>query len=154
MNYAGTLIVVRDPAQSARWYAELLELQTIADYGANIALSGGLSLQSAESWKALIGAQTLSLPDNAAELYFEEEDLDVFLARLEAHDVRQVHPPRTQRWGQRVLRFYDPDGHIIEVGEPLRIVVARFYGDGMCAEQIAQRMEVPLDFVRACLASA
>jgi hypothetical protein len=31
--------------------------------------------------------------------------------------VEYVHPLREQPWRQRVVRFYDPDHHIIEVGE-------------------------------------
>jgi uncharacterized glyoxalase superfamily protein PhnB len=30
-----------------------------------------------------------------------------------------IHPIVEQAWGQRVFRFYDPDGHAVEVGEPL-----------------------------------
>lgn len=54
--------------------------------------------------------------------------------------------------GQRVVRFYDPDGHIIEVGEDMSAVVHRFFGGGMTEEQVARRMDVPLDYVQAMLA--
>lgn len=32
--------------------------------------------------------------------------------------VELIHPIERQAWGQKVFRFYDPDGHIVEVGEP------------------------------------
>lgn len=51
-------------------------------------------------------------------------------------------------WGQRVVRFYDPDGHIIEVGESLSAVCRRFLVQGMTQEEVALRMDIPLSHVR------
>lgn len=55
-----------------------------------------------------------------------------------------MHPLKEHIWGQRVIRFYDPDGHIIEVGEDMAMVAQRFLAQGMSAEAIALRMQVPL----------
>ena len=62
-----------------------------------------------------------------------------------------VRLPLKHRWGQRVVRLYDPDRHIIEVGENMKSVCRRFRDQGMTPEQIAARMEVPLKFVTGCL---
>ena len=66
-------------------------------------------------------------------------------------DVVYVRLPLEHRWGQRVVRLYDPDRHIIEVGENMKSVCRRFRDQGMTPEQIAARMEVPLKFVTGCL---
>ena len=50
---------------------------------------------------------------------FEEEDLDAFCEHLKQFDIFYVHPLFEHRWGQRVVRFYDPDGNLIEVGTPV-----------------------------------
>ena len=70
---------------------------------------------------------------------------------LKQFDICYVHPLVEHRWGQRVVRFYDPDKHIIEVGEKLDTVILRFMEQGLSAEEIAIRMDIPLDFVTACL---
>ena len=44
-------------------------------------------------------------------------------------------------WGQRVVRFYDPDGHIIEVGEDLKMVIRRFLAAGMTMEEVSVKMD-------------
>ena len=44
-------------------------------------------------------------------------------------------------WGQRVVRFYDLDGHIIEVGEDMKMVVQRFLASGMTIEEVSRRMD-------------
>ena len=50
-------------------------------------------------------------------LYFEHDDLDWIFQAISPH-VELIHPIERQAWGQRVFRFYDPDGHAIEIGEP------------------------------------
>jgi hypothetical protein len=54
-------------------------------------------------------------------------------------------------WGQRVIRFYDPDRHIIEVGENMKMVVRRFLQRGLSIDETAVRMDVPVDYVKSCL---
>ena len=61
-----------------------------------------------------------------------------------------VHPVKEHAWGQRVVRFYDLDRHIIEVGENMQTVCKRFLDSGMAPLQVAKRMDVPLEFVHSC----
>ena len=93
----------------------------------------------------------VTLPNNAGELYFEEDDMDAFCNHLKSFDICYVHELYEHRWGQRVIRFYDPDKHIIEVGEKLEAVVLRFIEQGLSPEQTAVRMDIPLEFVLSCL---
>lgn len=91
------------------------------------------------------------MPNNAGELYFEEEDMDDFCNHLKSFDISYVHDLFEHRWDQRVVRFYDPDKHIIEVGELLDAVVLPLIGQGLSAEETAIRMDIPIDVVLACL---
>ena len=59
-----------------------------------------------------------------------------------------VHAPLEHRWGQRVVRLYDPDRHVIEVGEAMSDVCRRFRDSGLDEEGIARRMDVPVEYVR------
>ena len=151
MRYISTLIAVRDLAASLRFYREVLGMEVVQDFGANVVLSGGVALQTLESWREFLGGKPVSLRSHTGELYFEEADMDGFLERLKAMDISYVHPPLEYRWGQRVVRFYDPDGHIVEVGEDMTQVVKRFAAQGMTEEQVARRMDVSLDYVRECM---
>ena len=98
-----------------------------------------------------IGTTEISFGGNNFELYFEEDDFDKFADKLKECDVEYVHPVTEHPWGQRVVRFYDPDRHIIEVGENLKAVCRRFLDSGMTPEQTAERMDVPMKFVNACM---
>lgn len=59
--------------------------------------------------------------NNASELYFEEAELEAFVEKLENYypSVRYVNRLMTHSLWQRVVRFYDSDGNLIEVGTPM-----------------------------------
>ena len=107
-------------------------------------------MQSLESYKEFIGAD-IAFGGNGCEIYFEEDNFDAFAIKLDACAVSYVHPVKEHSWGQRVVRFYDPDRHIIEVGENMEAVCGRFLHSGMTPEQVAGRMDVPLAYVTACM---
>ena len=46
-----------------------------------------------------------------------------------------------------MIRVYDPDGHIVEVGEPMWVVIQRFLAQGMSAAAVAERTSMPLAVV-------
>ena len=92
----------------------------------------------------------INLRDFSVSWIFYSIDF-IFAEKLDHLDIHYVHPVKEHAWGQRVVRFYDPDGHIIEVGETMKTVCRRFLAAGMTPEQAAERMDVPLKFVRACM---
>ncbi len=124
------MLVVSDLAASRAFYETLLGQKVILDFGANITFNGGFSLQTEESWLQFIGkpSSVLKKKPHDTELYFETESFDSFLQHLGTQTVELVHPVQDMPWGQRLIRFYDPDGHIIEVGESMQTVICRFCG--------------------------
>lgn len=153
MKYTATLLAVRDMKKSKQFYHDVLGLEIVADFGANVTLTGGIALQTADTWAKFIcrGNDEIIFQNNATELYFEEDQIDDFAAKLSTFpDLSYVHSMLEHPWGQRVVRFYDPDKHIIEVGENIKSVCRRFLDSGMTEEQAAVRMDVPPEFVKAC----
>jgi len=151
MKLNNPLLVVRDMDKSIEFYKNVLGIHVIMDFGANKTLTGGLSLQTLESWKAFIDTDNISFGSNSMEVYFEEDNFDKFIERLKGCNVEYVHPVREHSWGQRVVRIYDPDRHIIEIGENIKMVCKRFLNNGMTAKQVAERMDVSMEFVNACM---
>jgi lactoylglutathione lyase len=148
MKFKSPLLAVRDMERAKEFYREVLGLHVTADFGANVTLTGGVSLQTMETWQDFIGG-SITPGGRDTELYFEEPDFDAFAGRLAAMPgIQYVHPVIEHRWGQHVVRFYDPDGHIIEVGEPISAVCRRFLDTGMTEQQVALRMDVPVELVR------
>ena len=151
MKLKNPLLVVTDIDKSVEFYKNVLGLHKIMDFGANVTLTGGLCLQSKESFREFIDNQNITFGSNSFEVYFEEDDFDSFAQKLETLDIKYVHGIKEHSWGQRVVRFYDPDMHIIEVGENMKTVCKRFFDSGMTPEQVAKRMDVPLKFVNGCM---
>ena len=153
MKYKMPLLVVSDIAISRKFYEDILNQKVIMDFGANITFAGDFALQSKESWVDFIHIaenEVVSKSQNF-ELYFEEEQFDEFLERLKGLNLQCVHDVVEYPWGQRVIRFYDPDMHIIEAGESMETVVKRFVGKGFSIDETAKRTQHPVEFVRDCL---
>lgn len=150
MKLKNPMLVVNDIDASVDFYKKVLGLRVIVDFGANKTLTGGLSLQTIDTYKEFINKDLITFGGNNFEIYFEEDDFDRFLEKLQKYNVEFVHPPLEHTWGQRVVRFYDLDQHIVEVGENIKVVCKRFLDSGMTPEEVAQRMDVPLKFVNMC----
>ena len=120
MKLKNVLIVVKDLERSCRFYHDLFGLQVLQDLGGNVILTEGLVLQDEKIWKNFLGREVLP-ENNACELYFEEERLEEFVEKLEKvlPEARYVNRLMTGSRGQKVVRFYDPDGNLIEVGMPM-----------------------------------
>lgn len=153
MKFKLPLIVVKDMAQSRKFYEEVLNQQVVMDFGANITFAGEFSLQTKDTWVDFIRKAEKDIvekPDNF-ELYFEEERFEEFVEPLKGFEIKYVHNVIEYPWGQRVLRFYDPDMHLIEVGESMVTVVRRFIEQGLSVEETAERTMHPIEFVKNCL---
>ena len=120
MKLKNVLIVVKDIDRSLEFYHNLFGLDLVLDNDGNMILSDGLVLQAESYWRDFL-QRDVSWRNNSTELYFEEADLDAFVGKLEAlyPGVEYVNRLMTHSWGQRVVRFYDPDGNLIEVGTPM-----------------------------------
>ena len=69
MRYISTLIAVKDLAASLRFYREALGMEVVQDFGANVVLSGGVALQTLESWREFLGGKPVSLRSHTGELH-------------------------------------------------------------------------------------
>ena len=146
MKYIGTVLAVDDIKLSRKFYEEIFGLEVCQDYGINISFTCGLSLQESFDWLVDIPKEKILKQTNNMELYFETEDLDAFVEILQKRsDIDIVNEVKEYPWGQRVIRLYDLDKHIIEVGENMLLVIQRFLDSGLTKEQTAERMNLPLE---------
>ena len=120
MKLKNFLIVVKDIERTRRFYEDLFGLKMLVDNDGNMVLSDGLALQEEKYWKEFLGKEIIP-ESNSCELYFEEADIEGFISKLESMypEVKYVNRLMTHSWGQKVIRFYDPDGNLIEVGTPM-----------------------------------
>lgn len=136
MKFICPLIVVNDIIKARYFYETILGQVVKADYEQNLVFQGDFSLHEKEHYQTLIGNHPIRTQSNSFELYFEENDLQVLQEKLVEHKVEFLHMIREQPWMQRVMRFYDYDGNIIEVGESLEYTAFRLMNEGYTIDQI------------------
>lgn len=120
MKLKNILLVVKDIEKSRQFYHDLFGLELVLDNDGNMILTEGLVLQDEKIWREFLGKEVIP-QNNACELYFEEMDIEAFVQKLERLYPSIVYVNRliTHSWGQKVIRFYDLDGNLIEVGTPM-----------------------------------
>lgn len=155
MKYCCPLIAVKDMEASKAFYQIVMRQSIGLDLGANVSFGEEPSFFAVQlDYKGLVGVEDFAVAHGGGdhELVFEEAAFDAFLAHLEQFDgIRYLHAAKEYPWGQRVVRFYDPDMHIIEVGESMESVFKRFHAQGMSLEAVAERTQHPVDYVRQFL---
>lgn len=144
------LLAVEDISVSKQFYQQLFDQEVSLDLGRNVTFSGGFALQQDFAWLVEVPPASVLSRSHNMELYFEVDDFDAFLERLEQFEVTYVHPPKQHDWMQRVVRIYDPDLHMIEIGESMEIIACRFLKEGKSPEEVAALIQHPLSFVLAC----
>ncbi|MFB0919395.1 MAG: VOC family protein [Oscillospiraceae bacterium] len=150
MEYKLPLLAVKDIEASKKFYKELFGQEVVLDLGWNVTLSGGFSLQQNFKWLADLPEEPSYEYNYDMELYFEVEDYEAFIERLkEFPEIKHLHPPKKHDWQQRVVRIFDPDGHIIEIGESMAVIARRYLKEGKTPEETAIITQHPLDFVLA-----
>lgn len=134
-----------------RFYTELLGQKVRFDFGACITLECALTIWQPRGDGAMIkalGGERLSSGNSSLEVCFEsDEDFNAEAARVKAGGAPLLHDVAEEAWGQRTIRFFDPDGNIVELGESVPCFCRRLYREGMSADEIALQTGVQKDMV-------
>ncbi len=111
-----------DINRSREFYRDRLGLKVLDDFGNFVLFESGFAIHEGRSLEQTVWRTSPDTDEPYGRrnllLYFEHEDVDAAFRNIAPH-VELIHPVERQAWGQRVFRFYDPDGHAIEIGEPL-----------------------------------
>ncbi|MDF1547722.1 MAG: VOC family protein [Bacteroidales bacterium] len=149
MIFHSSVIFVTDIEKSKDFYIRVIGQTVEHDFGNNLIFKGGLSI-----WQ--IGAEHIvnqhlktKGESNRFELYFETKRIEEIAELLKSEGVRFLHNIKEEPWGQRTIRFFDPDNHLIEVGEPLEEFVNNMYQNGLTIDQIAKKSGIPVETVMA-----
>ncbi len=142
-----TAIFVKDINVSKEFYHGLLGLAIDLDFGKNVIFKSGFSIWEIQDNHIIpmtLGLEKLSNPSyKRFELYFETENLYENFGILKNRNVKFIHEIHEEPWGQLTIRFFDPDNHLIEIGESMEQFVRKFYDQGMTIEQVSKRTSVP-----------
>ena len=154
LKFVSPLIVVEDMARSRQFYEQLLEQKVKFDFGVDVAFEGDFTIHLKSHFQSLLGDATrypITPKAHNGELYFDTDEIELIYQRLQAAGVEFIEGIQEQPWGQRAMRLYDPDGHILEIGEPMEITVQRFYRKGWSIDRIAEKTGMPPEFIEGAI---
>lgn len=138
MKYICSLIVVSDIKRSRYLYETILEQKVKDDFGENVSFHGGFAIHEKTHFQKLLNNNLVISKSNSSELYFEEEKIEKIVAKIKKENLEFVHEIIEQPWKQKVVRFYDYDKNLIEIGEPLEYTAYRLYQQDYAIDEICR----------------
>jgi uncharacterized glyoxalase superfamily protein PhnB len=150
LKYIGPIITVDEIAPSRYFYEQLLGQKVTFDFGVNVSFEGGFAIHLKSHFQSLLGdAARFPIIQKAhnGDLVFEVDEIDPLYQRLQLAGVEFLHAIQEQPWGQRVMRLYDPGGHIVEIGETMEEVVRRYHRQGWSEAAIRDKTAMPGEFI-------
>jgi len=147
MKYVCPLIAISDMKLSRDFYEKLLDQKVKYDFGESVTFHGDFAIHMQSHYKNLIDNREIKSGGNNFELYFESDKIELIVEKLKENNILFVHELREQPWRQKVVRFYDPDKNIIEIGETLEHLSFRLRKEDLSLEQISRISNMPIDFV-------
>ncbi|MGD2034079.1 MAG: VOC family protein [Bacteroidales bacterium] len=148
LAFYSPVLFVKDIERSRKFYTDLLEQETEYDFGKNIIFKSRVSLWEVDPASEIAGVSGNPSEGNTFELYFETEDMQGTLARLKTHDITFLHELKTEPWGQMTFRFFDPDHHLVEIGESMATFVRRIYKETGSVTVTSAKTGIPEKAIR------
>jgi catechol 2,3-dioxygenase-like lactoylglutathione lyase family enzyme len=148
-KYHSAVIFVDDMQAARRFYEGILGQVVQTDHGGYVTYAG-FALWSSEKAGEAIFERRIPRGERGSgdmELYFETDDIDGSYESVLASGAGIIHAVRQEPWGQKTFRCYDPEGHIVEVGEPMRQVVQRMAAAGYPLEKVAEQTTLPMELI-------
>ena len=123
MRYAACILYVPDVPAAVAFYERAFGLATgfAAPGGgyATLAGEGGLlAFASHDQAAAGVGEEARAAPAGF-EVWLETDDVPRAVERAVAAGAELVRPPEEKPWGQVVAYVRDPNGTLVELGEPV-----------------------------------
>lgn len=151
VKFHSTVIITKDLDKMKVFYQEVLQQVIDIDFGNCIGFKNGISLWTlTEDYP--IAKKLGRLYDKSGnrnlEICFETDQYDDVVERLKKQDLNYLHNTIEERWGQRTIRFYDPENNLVEIGETIPCFVTRFYNQGMTVEEVSERTSMPIEMVK------
>ncbi len=116
-----TILMVQNIDVSKRFYSEILKLENLHDWGAMVVYKDRLALHQVDLLQPI--EETGNFVQAGVQgranvvIYLQSDNLDDCFTFMKSAGVSIVHEIITLPW-ERIFRAYDPDGYVLEIGEP------------------------------------
>ncbi len=142
ISFYSPVIFVKDIHASKKFYQDNLNQEIEFDFETNIIFKSKLTLWQITPGHEISTIANSSKNGNTFELCFETESIAENVERIKSTGVKLLHDLKTEPWGQLTIRFFDPDDHLIEIGETLNTFIKRIYKETGSISETAVRTGV------------
>lgn len=147
MKFYSSVLFVANIEKSKNFYIKVLQQEIEHDFGKNVIFKSGLSIWEIQPEHVIKKKLKVESDSNRFELYFETERLDEVYKKLTMGRIKFLHQIHEEPWGQRTIRFFDPDNHLVEVGESMDTFVINMKNKGLSIEQIVEKSGMSFETV-------
>lgn len=119
VQFRNPILFVRDMEASKAFYHGLLGIGIKEDFGSFVLLEGNLGLHRADLFYEYLQKPYSgeAMGRDNLDLYFTSDHLPELQQRLIDAGFEVFFPLQQTDWGETLFRVYDPDGHIVEIGD-------------------------------------
>ncbi len=139
LTFYAPVLFVKNIELSKSFYMNILEQEIEYDFGKNVIFRSRVSLWEISTDSEIDEVKGSSVDGNTFELYFETEDIEGAVHRFMSQNIEFLHHLKTEPWGQKTFRFFDPDHHLIEIGESMNTFVHRIFQETGSLKATAQK---------------
>ncbi len=149
IRYDSAVLITKNVEVMKSFYVNVLRQPLRFDFGRCQILECGIAIWDIDANDPAMTAPGIGKGQNSRlELCFDTEEFEEDVAHIMSHNPKMLHGVAEEAWGQRTIRFFDPDVNLIELGESIPCFCRRFYREGMAVQQVAQKTGVDIDKVK------
>lgn len=154
LKFHSSVIFCNNLKEQRDFYEKFLNQKLEQDLGGCLVFNNGFTLWQLDQSYPIsreLGYTYEPIGNRNLELCFETETFEDAVEHVLMSDLRILHNVAEEEWGQYTIRFYDPEGNLVEIGETLGCMVRRMSEDGKTGEEIAALTGLPLNFIEHTL---
>jgi hypothetical protein len=144
------VIITNDIEKLKDYYKSVLHQEIEFDFGNCVVFKCGLSIWKLKPDYPIVkhlGGTYNNSGNKNMELCFDTDQFETVVEELKKHNINLLHDIVEETWGQRTLRFCDPENNLIEIGESMICFATRLLKQGKTPEEVANKTSIPLDTV-------
>jgi catechol 2,3-dioxygenase-like lactoylglutathione lyase family enzyme len=150
INYHSAVLFCSELEKQRTFYEKFLGQRIVQDLGSCLVFENGFTLWKLDKDYPVskeLGYSYEPIGNRNLELCFETEHFGDAVEKVLVSDLRMLHNVEEEEWGQYTIRFYDPEGNLVEIGESLKCMVQRMHSGGMSIHEINQRSGLEASFI-------
>jgi catechol 2,3-dioxygenase-like lactoylglutathione lyase family enzyme len=142
VHFHSSVIFCNNLQKQREFYEKFLGQSVKQDLGGCVVFQHGFTLWQLDEKYPIsreLGYTYEAIGNRNLELCFETASIEDAVEKVLLSDLRILHNLEEEEWGQYTIRFYDPEGNLLEIGESMHAMVKRMLQTGMNTEAIAQK---------------